>query len=150
MGGPGGGTTVTNYDPRDTEQLMEMIALGLGYNNLRTSARWDLIMAQNEHVKYIDAQRLALMAQFFEAHAGENEAEMEKVKDSIRKFNDGLAEEDRGKAITTEGLRKSLIARYKGREAREAGVPTIKGNVPIARSMQELFPEATVDVRRVR
>ena len=68
-GGVLGAPTITNYDPRDTEQLMEIIGLGLGYNNLRTAAAWDRIIAQQEHTAFIDMTRKGLMEQMNEATA---------------------------------------------------------------------------------
>lgn len=149
-GGPAGGSTIVPFDPRDTEEMMEILAMGMGYQPLRTQARWDSIMAKVEVEKFYDLQRNGLLNQLFEARSGKHEPEIQKVIQSIKEFNQGLPEEARGKAITSDTAHKSLQAKERGRVAREAGVPTQRTNVPISREIDRLFPESTVDVRRVR
>jgi hypothetical protein len=139
-GGPAGGTTVTRYDIRDPEQLMEVIALGLGYTDLRRSNEWNRIMAENEHGKYIDMQRNGLMENFFEALKGGNEDELDRAKAKIVEFNGGLSDEDRGKRIKPENLRQSVQGRERERVARERGVPVQRGRRPIAAEFERLYP----------
>lgn len=148
-GKPASGSTLVNYDKRDTEQMMEVIALALGYNNLRTSSKWDEIIAQQEHVAFIDFQRDALMDQLYEAVKGRNSEEHSQVIKRIQEFNNGIrGTEDRGKVITRESAEQSIKARERERVARERGIPTQKSNIPIAREFQRLFPETTIDVQR--
>jgi hypothetical protein len=68
---------------------------------------------------------------------------------SIRKFNESLPPEARGKVITSEALKKSMETRARARAAREAGSSVRKSDVPILRKVQELYPDANVTVRRV-
>jgi hypothetical protein len=149
-GGPAGGSTIIPYDPRDTEQMMEILALAGGYQPLRLQARWDQIMAKVEVEKFYDFQRNGLLSQLYEARSGGRQPEIQKVIESIKEFNQGLPDFARGKTITSDTATKSLQAKERGRQAREAGVPTQRTNVPISREIDRLFPESTVDVRRVR
>jgi len=151
-GGPGGGSTVVSYDIRDTEQMMEALAIAAGYQPLRVQAKWDLVMAQQEVTKFWDQQRSALMEQLYEAHAGRRPEEINKTIDAIQNFNDKMKQSDYlyAKQITSEAAKKSVEAHFRARQLREAGVPAQKTNIPIAREMQRLYPESTVDVRPVR
>ena len=149
-GGPGAGSTVVPFDPRDTEQMMEIMAAAGGYQPLRLQARWDQIIAKAEIEQFYDLQRNGLLSQLAEARGGKRPEEIEKVIGAIREFNSGLPEWARGRAITSDTARKSLDARERARVYREAGVPSQRTNVPLSREIDRLFPESTVDVRRVR
>jgi hypothetical protein len=150
-GGQQSAATVVPYDTRDTEQMMEILGLLGGYNNLRTAAKWDSIMALAEREAYYDLQGKGLRNQMFEAIVGGNKEEIGRVRDAIVHYNQTLPTEARGKAITSDSLRQSLQARQRDVVAKEAGVPIQRSNVPLARHIQGLFPEAQpVDARRVR
>ena len=138
-GAPQSGTTVTRYDLRDTEQLMEVIALGLGYNDLRRASEWERIIHQNEHTKYIDIQRKALLEQFNEARQSSPQ-EHEAVLKKIQEFNGGLSPEDQGKAIKPSTLQQSVKSRERERIGREQNIPVIKSNRPIAQEYERIYP----------
>jgi len=149
-GGPAGGSTIVNYDPNDTEQMMEILAMSAGYQPLRVQARWDNILAKVEVEKFYDLQRDTLLEQLYEARSGHRKEEIDDVVKSIRQFNEQLPEEARGKKITSDTATKSIQTRERAKVSREAGVPTQKANVPISRAIDKLYPESTVDVRKVR
>ena len=129
---------------------MEVLAMTGGYQPLRLQARWDQIMAKAEVEKFYDLQRNGLLNQLFEARGSGRPQERERVIQAIKDFNQGLPEWARGASITGESAQKSLQARERARQGREAGVPTQRTKVPISREIDRLFPEATIDVRRVR
>lgn len=147
-GGPNSGATLVSYDIRDTEQMMEAIGVGMGYHTFREMNQWDRIRATQEHIHHIDMKRKGLLEQLFEAQQGQRPQEIEKVADAIRKFNIGLSDTDRGKSISGEQAAASIQNRAREKNAMEAGVPTKRGNIPIARDIQSVFPDTTVDVRR--
>ncbi len=149
-GGPNSGVTVAPFDPRDTEQMMEILAMAGGYQPLRVQARWDSQLAKLEIIKFYDLQRQGLMHQMFEAVSGQNKAEIASVRDSIVKYNRELPPEARGKAISGEQLSQSMVARQRAKVTTEAGLSVQRGNVPLTRAVDKLYPEATVDVRKVR
>jgi hypothetical protein len=150
-GGPYGGTTVIEYDRRDTEQMMEVLGILGGYQPLRLQARWDSIMAKMEHEKFVEFKKEGLLQQFYEAKSGGRQEEIDDVVGLIKKFNAEVrGTEDRGKAITDESLERSYENRVMGRIKRELGMGPRTSSGPIARSINQLYPEATVDVRRVR
>jgi hypothetical protein len=149
-GGPNSASTVVTYDRRDTEQLMEIIALGLGYQPLRQQAKWDSILAQTESKAFYDMKRKDLLEEYYEALKGRDPKEIAGVKDAIIKFNTTLPDFARGKALTGDTIQRSMGARERSVISREIGVPITKSDIGISREMQRLFPEATIDVRRVR
>jgi hypothetical protein len=146
-GGPSGGTTITKYDVRDPEQLMEVIGLGLGYNDLRRSNEWNRIMAQAEHNKYIDMRRQGLLEAYYEAYSGDNPDDMARADKKIDEFNDGLSDIDSGKAITAKTLKQSFEKRTKEKVNREENIPIQKGKRPIADEFEQLYPR-TIEMQR--
>lgn len=147
-GGPAGGSTVVSYDTRDTEQMMEAIAIGMGYQTIREQSHWDNVMAQQELVNFYKIQREGLLQSLYEAKAGQNDEEFNSVREAIKQFNRDLPEWARGSVITSDTAQKSLEARLRGRALREAGIPAQKGNIPLAQELNRLYPESVIDVRR--
>lgn len=149
-GGPNSAPTIVSYDVRDTEQMMEALALAGGYQPLRQQAKWDSIIAKAEVTAFYDFTRKGLMEDFFEARKGKNPEEIAKVRDTIMKFNRELPDYAKGKAITGDALTKSMQTRERSLQSREMGVPMQKTNVGISKHIDVLFPETTVDVRKIR
>lgn len=149
-GGPNSASTVVTYDRRDTEQMMEILALGMGYQPLRQQAKWDAILAQTESKAFYDMKRKDLLEEYYEALKGRNPKEVEDVRNAIIKFNTTLPDFAKGKALSPDTIQRSMQAREKSVISREIGIPIQKSDVGIARENQRLFPEATVDVRRIR
>ena len=149
-GGPNSASTIVTYDRRDTEQMMEIIALAGGYQPLRVQAKWDSIMAKTEVQKYYDFSRTALLEQMHEAISSGNRAEVDEVSDAMIKFNQGLPDWAKGKALSEDTVQRSMQARERAKVARESGVPIQATNRGISQEMDRLYPEAVVDVRRVR
>ena len=146
-GGPKTGTTVTRYDIRDPEQLMEVIAVGLGYNDLRRANEWDRIIHQSEHTKYVDMQRKALLEQYDEARRSSPQ-EFDALKQKIQEFNSGLSEMDRGKMITAKTIESSMGARAREKTAREQNIPVQRGNRPIAQEYERVYPRTIEVIQR--
>lgn len=149
-GGPNSAATIINYDRRDTEQMMEMIAMGLGYQPLRQQAKWDLIMAQAEASAFYDMRKKGLLEEFYEAMKGKDPKEVTAVRDAIVKYNRELPDYAKPMAISGDTIRKSMQTRERTVISRETGIPIQRTKIGISQEMQRLFPEATVDVRRVR
>jgi hypothetical protein len=143
-GGPQSGTTVTRYDLRDPEQLMEVLGVGLGYNDLRRANEWNRITHQNEHTKYIDIQRKGLMEQYDEARQSSPQ-EFDALLQKIQDFNEGLSDVDKGKAITSKSIKESMQGRARQKAARENNIPVQKGNRPIAEEYERIYPR-TIEV----
>jgi hypothetical protein len=149
-GGVASAPTIAEFNWRDSEQAGEMVAMAAGYQPLRVQAKWDSIMAKVEVEKFYEMQQKTLFGQLFEARKANNPGEVDSVLESIRRFNRELPPIARGYTITSENALKSIQGRERELVARERGVPTQKRNVPISRYVDTLFPETTVDVRRVK
>lgn len=155
-GGPNSAPTIVPFDTRDTrdtrdtEQMMEALAMAAGYQPLRVQAKWDSILAKVEVQKFYDMRREALLHQMFEATSGKIPQEIDAVRKDIIKYNQELPAFAKGKAILPETLQTSIEARQRSRISKEIGTPAQATNVGISRYVDTLFPETTVDVRRVR
>jgi len=149
-GGPDSAPTIASFNWRDPEQAGELLAMATGYQALRVQSKWDSIMAKAEVEKFYEMQQKTLFGQLFEARKGGNTAEINDVLDSIRRYNRELPQIAKGYTITEQNARSSIQGRERELIARERGVPTQRRNVPISREIDRLFPESTVDVRRVR
>lgn len=134
------GATIVKYDVRDTEQLMEVIGMGMGYTPFRQSLQWNRIMAMQEVVKLWDIRRTGLTKQMGNAVFGKDDKEIARVKEAITKFNEGLPPEARGKAITGETLKKSLDMQARQRYAQENESSVKRSDRPIMEEVGKLYP----------
>lgn len=148
-GGPQAAPTIVPYDARDPEHAAEIVAMAAGFMPSRQSAQWDSIMAQAEVANKFKFERELLFGQMHEAQLGKNKEEISRVIKAIREFNSRLPQWAKGEIITNDNIRESITARERSRQYREAGVPVQRGLQPVARHIQDLFPESVVDVRRV-
>jgi hypothetical protein len=145
------GSTLVQYDVRDPQQLFEVVGMAMGYTPYRQSLQWNRIMAGQEVTKLWDIQRTGLMKQMGNAIQGKDEKEIARVKESIKKFNENLPTEARGKAITSDSLRQSVGTQARTRAAQEAEASTKKSDIPILREVQKLYPQSqATSVRKVR
>lgn len=149
-GGPNSAATVVPFDVRDTEQMFEVLGMAGGFAPRRLNAQWDRIMAEADTEKYYDLRRKGLLGQMFEATQGRDPEEMAAVQKDIRKFNGELPDYARARVITADTVSQSMQAQFREKNAKESGTPVRKTNIGIARHIQDLFPETTVDVRKVR
>lgn len=145
--GPNGSPIVMKYDARDTEHMMEIFALMGGFMPSRLSAQWDSVAAQQEVQSKFKFERQAIMGQMFEAVTGGNPDEIDRARDKLLKFNDQLPDWAASMKIGKDALDQSIHQRMRAKVLREAGVPVQRSMVPIARHVQDLFPESVVDVR---
>lgn len=151
LGGPAGGTTVVSYDTRDTEQMMEAIGLGLGYQPLRATAKWDNTLQKLEVEKAFDMQKQKLLSEYWEATKGGRKEEIDAAYDAVTRYNERLPEWAKAKSITQDAIRKSLQTRQRNLAAREAGLPQRRSNAGIEAEIDRLFPIAPSSrVERVR
>lgn len=144
------GNSVVRFDVNDPRELMEVLAMAMGYQPLRLSATWDRIIAEREAVMFWDLRRQGLMRQAYQAARSGDREQVKSVQEAIRKFNADLPQEARGKAITADALRQSFQTRARNQNLQEGGLSPQRSNNPIIREIQRLHPEAEVDVRKVR
>lgn len=142
------GAALVRFDPTEPEQMMEIMGQSIGYRPERLSAAWDRRTAEREAEAFWDVRKSYLMQAAWTAQQSGDKDVYQSTLDAIRKFNKDLPDEARGKAITADALRQSFVNRAKATSATESGVPRQRGNVPLARSVQRLYPEAPADAGR--
>src|SRR5258708_978072 len=142
------GAALVRFDPSEPEQMMEIMGQAIGYRPERLSAAWDRRTAEREAEAFWDVRKSYLMQAAWTAQQSGDKATYQGALDSIRKFNKDLPDEARAKAITADVLRQSFMTRAKATVATETGIPRQRANVPLARSVQRLYPEAPADAGR--
>jgi len=144
------GNPVIRFDPQDTRQMMEILAMAGGYQPLRLTAKWDRVMAEKEAIEFWDLRRNGLLRQFWSATQSGSADDRDRVRESIRRYNEMLPDAAKGKAITSDTLRRSVDTRRRLQSLQEQGLPAQKSNVGIVQEIQRLHPLAEVDIRPVR
>lgn len=141
------GSTTVNYNIKDTEQMMEALALLGGYNNVRNSSYWDRVMAEREAISFWNLRKTGLLKQYYEATG--NEAQRKQVWGAIQKYNSDLPKEAADMKIKQETIDRSMKARERNRAAQESGEAVQKSTRGLQKSIQRLYPESAIDVRKV-
>lgn len=142
------GNRVVRFDTDDPRHMAEIIGAAMGYQPMRLAAQWDRIMAEREAIMYWNIRRETLMRQLWAARG--DEKQYESMLQNIRNFNAQLPDHAALKRITADAIRRSFQQRERSRTVQESGTPRVRADVPIVREIQRLYPEAEVDVRRVR
>lgn len=136
------GASVVRFDPNEPEHMYEILAKAAGYNPERLTAAWDRRTAEREAEAFWDLRRTYLLQSAWSAKQSTDPGVYQSTLEAIRKFNKDLPDEARGKAITGDALRQSFESRAKATAKTEGGIPQARGNIPLARSVQKLYPEA--------
>lgn len=133
------GSAIARFDPNETEHMMEILAVAMGYTPTRVSREWERIIAQKEVEAFWDLRKQGLYRQMDVAVRGGDQEEIDHVVGAIKKYNE---EAPRGRQITRELLSQSLKTRARLRAKKEAGVPD-PSDVGIQEDIRRLYPEAT-------
>lgn len=144
------GNTVVRFDVNDPRQMAEVVGMGLGYQPMKLTAQWDRIIAEQEAIAFWDIRRESLLTQLWTAKRSGDKDDYRQVIAAVRKFNQDLPPEIRPKAISADTIMRSFQTRAQSAARSEAGTSKANQNVPLVRSIQRLYPEAQVDVRKVR
>lgn len=145
------GNTVMKFDPNDTEQMMEILARGMGYTPTRLSQAYDRKGAEREVETYWDLRHEGLLRQAWEAKKSGDKNEYSRVVGAVKEFNKQLPKEAAIKAITSEQMRAFFESRARAAAMTNAGLPTNKKNIPLQQSIQRIYPGAeSVGSQRVQ
>ena len=137
------GSQLVQYDVRDTQQMAEVFGIAAGYTPYRQTLERERDQALYDASKFWDIRRQDLMRQFGNAVLGKDKDEITKVREAVRNFNKTLPSEARGKAITSEGLTKSIENTAENRARRAQGIPAKNSDVPIQREMvDKIYPDS--------
>lgn len=137
-----GGNTVVKFDPNDTQQMMEILARGMGYSPTRLTQQYDRQAAIREVETYWDLRHEGLLRQAWEAKKSGDKDEYARMIGAIKTFNKDLPQEAKTKAITSDQLRSFFESRAKQNALADRGLPASKKNIPLVQSMQKLYPGA--------
>lgn len=151
-GGVSGAPTFLQYNWKDPEQAMELLGIQLGFQPLRSSYKWNATIAEMEIEKFWELRRTGLLGELYDARKSGDVKRQEAAKQKIQEWNGFLDKIDRARGYKISGptAERSFKARERVTQAREAGQPTKKMNQPIRQYIEELFPGAIQDVRRVQ
>lgn len=144
------GAAVIRFDTSDTPQMMEALSMSAGFQPLRLTQKWDVIMAQRDQEQFWDLKRQALLRQATQAKSNDDEDNFQRVMAAIRDYNDNLPDEARAKVIKGSQITESIKTHMKSTTKLEAGLPTTKTDYGIVQEIQRLYPGAEIDVRRTR
>lgn len=137
----GGGNPIQKFDPNDTEQMAEILSMGLGYNPTALTEEYDKNRLVYDQQNFLQLRHDVLLRQLGNAYVMKDKEEIDNVKDAIRSFNRTLPKEGRGYAITREGVERSVQERQKGFKLRQLGRPADKRQAPLIKVIDPLFPE---------
>lgn len=145
------GSRIVRFDPHDTEHMMEVVAMGLGYTPFRLSREWTRIRAEREAVAFWEMRKEMLLNQYWGALTKKDPEDRKRVVDAIRNYNKEVkGTEARGMVITAETIERSMQSRQSAKQKQEAGIPKSEAELPLIRGIRRLFPGAEVQTNRVR
>jgi hypothetical protein len=141
------GAAVVKFDPYDTNHMMEMLGVSLGYQPHRLAAKWNQVIADLEVQAYWTLRKQGLLRQLDAAVRTTEPEPVKRVMGAIEKFNKDLPDYGKQFVITRDTLTRSLRLRAVRREEQELGLPNARTMRGISAATRALYPEA-VDVRR--
>jgi len=139
-----GGNPVQTFDPNDTEQMMEILSMGAGYQPLSLTARYDQMRFLNDAKAFYDLRHNGLLRQLSTAYVMKDKEEIQHVLDAIRKFNKELPKEARGYALTHDAIQASVRARAKNFKILKRGGTIQKRDAGLIKVLDPLVPELEV------
>ncbi len=142
-----GGEMSLGYNMRDPEEVMELIAMGLGYQPLRKQLHWDSIMAQSEINKFYEMSGKSLKQKYFNAMQDGRDENLEAAYSAIEDFDNKLPDWASGYRVMP-GLRASIKQRQKEVQSRETGIPLKRSQLGVAEYVHKIYPGATINVQR--
>jgi hypothetical protein len=144
------GTPIQTYDPNDTEQMMEIISMGLGFTPLATSQVWGRIQAVEEAKQFWRHKREILLMQLGHAFTIGDMEQRESVMAGIRQFNQELPDVLRSAVgvISADVIEQSVRKKVEGFTMRKAGIPT-KKDIPLIEDLSEEYPIKEVGNRPI-
>ena len=145
--GPTGAAMLT-FDVRDPEQMLEVLAFGVGANPLRLTQEWRADRAVREVTEFWYLRQQMLLRQLAEAVRAQDKTEMGLVVEAIRAFNETIPAEFRSKRITPDMARQSVRARERRRVLMEENVPFRRSDRPLAPGIRELYVQPDVESAR--
>ena len=140
------GATVEHFNASDPHDLVELIAIGLGFQPTRLSQKWSREIAKIEKQNYWAFRRGMLLRQFDQAAAIAPGPARSDVLAAIKRFNRTVPYG--GLAIRGDDIRQSLRERVITRKMFELGIGGGRRQAELNRGVNETFPEVEELSRR--
>lgn len=134
------GNPVQQFDVNDTEQMMEVLAMGIGYQPLALTSAWDRLRAIAEVKAFWQLRHDALLHQISEAYVQGDKEEQDRVKGAIKAFNSQLPQEAKGFAVTSDSIISSVQGRAKDFKILSRGGAVDKRTAGVIKVLDPLFP----------
>jgi hypothetical protein len=134
------GAHIIRFDPQDTREMAEALAMGLGYNTLRYEQSWDRLKAIQEVEAMWQFRKEMLVRQFTDAVVRKNSDDRSRVLNAIRQFNRTVPGDLGAQRIAPNELTSAATSRLKGNALLERGQSPQQRNVGIVREMNRLYP----------
>lgn len=142
------GANILPLDPKDPDDMAEIIAKALGFNPTRVSKRWDAQRLQQEIAMFWTTRKTMLMMQWdYARRQGDREATADVMK-GVRQYNKDVPWPSM--RIGAKNLRSSLIGRMRRRMLDERGLLHQRSLIPMSNDVLDLFPDLKRDLESNR
>ena len=135
------GAHIIRFDPQDTREMAEALAMGLGYNTLRYEQSWDRLKAIQEVESMWQFRKEMLVRQFTDAVVRKNSADRARALNAIRQFNRTVPTGLSAQRIAPNELTSAATSRLKSNALLERGRSPQARNIGIVNEMNRLYPE---------
>lgn len=143
------GARLVKFDVSDPEDLAAVLTQALGFSPTKVSSMWEQQRIQREVLQVYQARRTALYAQLDAALQRRSTEAQQTVIAAIREYNSEVTRDGvPSLSINAQQLTTSLQQRIRTRQLQELGLPGQRSQIPVARKVQDLFPN--VKAERVR
>jgi len=144
------GVPVQSFDPNDTEQMMEVLAMGLGYQPLSVTSQYDRMRAISEVKTFWQLRHDGLLRQAREAYLSGDKEEFERQKAAIQQYNRQLPPEFKAFSVTPDSLKQSIGNAAKMDYRASQGLPLTKQDAGLVKALDPLYPQVEVGRRTVK
>jgi hypothetical protein len=110
-----GGNQFLEYDKDSPEDVMEIMALAMGFRPTRANVFWDRATEARELDQFWTLKKEGLMREAWQARESEDKEDLESAMSAIREHNKDAP--DKKYKITLEGLKRSFVRRAKTKAA---------------------------------
>jgi hypothetical protein len=142
------GANIVPMDPKNPDEMAEIIAKALGFNPTRVSQRWDAMRMQQEIATFWTVRKTMLMMQWDYARQHADRESVADVMKGVRQYNRSVPWP--AMRIGPKNLRSSLIGRMKRRILTERGLLHERSLIPMSNDVMDLFPDLKREVEANR
>jgi hypothetical protein len=135
------GGRIATFDIADPEDAAALAWQVIGFTPTKVSNTWDYLRAVRDQLNVYKADKLILYGQMDRAMTSRNPDAINDVIKAILRFNQDVMEVDPSMAIKdVNSVRQSIINRNRTRLMQEMHLPNVKGQVPVAERLRDMYP----------